>query len=875
MIAFPKGEGMHPMRFAFSSKSSLLWLLVALASLAHASIASAAPTAEAKPISVAESIDLAAYDGRSVLIVHYHRPDGRYNDWNLWAWADGEAGQRYEFQGETDFSRYAVLSFDRQVPLVGMIVREGEWVSKDVDRDRFARLSRGGIAEIWLVAGDERIFRSPASIDLSVRIVGAFLDGPNLIHFTTTSPLADENIGRVVVRHRNQNANTIAVDRVQQSSQRASRGTVYSVQLESAVSDRDISQLELVLPGIASATVFARDVLSGDNFTPLDAELGPLWSSDSTTFRTWSPVADSVNLLIFEEPDSKLPIRSFPLDRAEKGIWEITLPGDFHGVTYQYWFKSYGEDRVTADIHSLAATQDSFRSVVIDPSRLNPEGWGSVPTPPLTQPTDEIIYEIHVRDFTIADDSLESELRGTYAGLTHRGSIEHNGQTIQTGLNHLEELGVTAVHLLPVQDFTAPLNQYNWGYWTALFNVAESNYSTNPEDPMQAMRDLKAAIQGLHEAGMRVILDVVYNHTSTSYEFSPFDQSVPYYYFRTTIDGTLRNDAGVGNSIADERPMVRKYIGDSLEYWTREYRIDGYRFDLLGTHHPESVREWVERIRAVRPDATIYGEPWTGGGPIYFPKGAQRGMGIAVFNDHLRNAIRGDLDGTTQGYATGPGGDTGAIRRGVMGAIDDFTDHPTETINYVSAHDNLTLWDKIAITQPGASNQERRAMQKFAHAIVLTSQGIAFIHGGADFARTKDGNHNSYNAGDEVNKFDWPRKAKYADVFAYTAGLIELRKAYPELRLADRDAVRESMQWRDFSPRVPREVMAVTIDSGESRKLQVIYNGSDSQQTVPLPRGRWQVLVDHENAGTEVLRTVNGQVTLRAYSAMVLVQPSR
>lgn len=828
-----------------------------------------------EPVSVVDSIDRSAYENRSVLIVHYHRPDGDYADWNLWAWADGEAGQRYDFFGETEFSRYAVLAFPIEVPLVGMIVREGEWVSKDVDRDRFARLSRGGIAEIWLVAGDERVFRSPASIDLTVRMVGAFLDDSDLIHFTTSAPLDEASLGRVQVRYRGADEPAIEVASVERSDQRGIRGTVYEARLASPVSEDDIARLELIVPGVTSGTVYARDVLTQDRFTALDAQLGPIWGPESTTFRTWSPVADSVSLLLYEQADSKLPQRAISLRERENGVWETTVPGDFHGVTYQYWFKSYGQDRVTADIHSLAATRDSFRSVVIDPSRLNPEGWGSVPTPPLAQPTDEVIYEIHVRDFSIADDSLDSDLRGTYPGLTHRGSIEAGGRTIQTGLNHLEELGVTAVHLLPVQDFTAPLDQYNWGYWTALFNAAESNYSTNPDDPTQAMRDLKQAIHGLHEAEIRVILDVVYNHTSTSYEFSPFDQSVPYYYFRTTIDGTLRNDAGVGNSIADERPMVRKYIGDSLEYWTREYRVDGFRFDLLGTHHPESVREWVERIRAVRPDATIYGEPWTGGGPIYFPKGAQRGMGIAVFNDHLRNAIRGDLDGTAQGFATGPGGDTGAIRRGVMGAIDDFTDHPTETINYASAHDNLTLWDKIAITQPGATDEQRRAMQNFAHAIVLTSQGIPFIHGGADFARTKGGNHNSYNAGDEVNKFDWLRKAEYTDVFDYTAGLIQLRRAYPELRLADRDEVRETVRWRGFSPRMPREVMATLIDSVEGRTLQVIYNGTDSEQTVPLSTGRWQVLADHERAGVEPLRSANREVTLPAYSAMVLVQDSR
>jgi pullulanase len=849
-----------------------VWLPVLVVS-SFLPISSAANASE--PISVRDRIDPESYPDQSVLIVHYHRPDGNYGDWNLWAWADGQPGQRYDFDGETAFSRYATLVLPDDVPLVGMIVREGEWISKDVDRDRFARLSRGGVAEIWLVAGNDRVFTSPASVDLSPRVYGAFLDGPDLIHFTTSAPMEAGALDRIVLEDREGRPSRYEIVSVETAPIRSARGTVYQAKLSSAVEMVDLGHLVLNPPDMDATTVFARDALVDERFTALDAVLGPNYSPTSTTFRTWSPVADSVDLLLFEEPDSKLPFLAVPLERDDRGVWETTVDGNFHGMTYQYWFKSYGVDRVTADIHSLAATQDSFRSVVIDPSKLNPAGWGSVPTPPLAQPTDEIIYEIHVRDFSVADESLSPELRGTYAGLTHRGSVEIAGRNVQTGLNHLEELGITAVHLLPIQDFTAPLDQYNWGYWTALFNAAESNYSTNPADPLQAVRDLKSAIQGLHEAGIRVILDVVYNHTSTSYELSPFDQSVPYYYFRTTIDGSLRNDAGVGNSIADERPMVRKYIGDSLEYWTREYRIDGYRFDLLGTHRPESVREWVQRIRAIRPDATIYGEPWTGGGPIYFPKGAQRGMEIAVFNDHLRNAIRGDLDGTAQGYATGPDGDLGAIRRGVMGAIDDFTDHPSETINYASAHDNLTLWDKILITQPGATEQQHQAMQKFSHAIVLTSQGIAFIHGGADYARTKGGNHNSYDAGDEVNRFDWARKAEYAEVVNYIAGLIELRRAYPEFRLADRDAVRESLRWRGFSPRVPRQVVAFMIDSGEGRTLQVIYNGTDAEQTVPLQPGQWQVLADAESAGSTPIRNTSAEVTLPGYSAMVLVQQNQ
>lgn len=849
-----------------------VWILALLGAFSLFISPGASLAVAPQPVSVRDQIDPEAYPDQSVLIVHYHRPDGAYADWNLWAWPDGGEGQRFDFEGETEFSRYATLVFPKDVPLVGMIVREGEWRSKDVDRDRFARLSPGGVAEIWLVAGNDRVFTSPASVDLAPRILGAFLDAPDLIHFTTSAPLEQSVLDRSILENRRGENSAYKIVSIEPAQVRSPRGTTYTARLSSEVEIDDLGHLVINPPEMLPATVFARDVLNEDRFTALDAQLGAIYSPASTTFRTWSPVADSVDLLLFEHHDSKLPFLAVPLQRDDQGVWEATVDGNFHGMAYQYWFKSYGADRVTADIHCLAATPDSLRSIIADPARFRPRGWSDTPQPKAAQPTDEVIYEVHVRDFSIADESLDPKLRGTYAGLTHRGSIDVNGRQIQTGLNHLKELGITAVHLLPVQDFTAPITQYNWGYWTALFNVAESNYSTKPNDPLQAPADLMKAIQGLHQAGLRVILDVVYNHTSTSFELSPFDQSVPYYYFRTTIDGSLRNDAGVGNSMADERPMVRKYIGDSLEYWAREYHIDGFRFDLLGTHHPESVREWVQRIRSVRPDATIYGEPWTGGGPIYFGKGTQKGMGIAVFNDHLRNAIRGDLDGSAPGYATGPDGDTGAIKRGVMGAIDDFTDSPTETINYASAHDNLSLWDKISITQPNATDEQRRAMQKFAQAIVLTSQGIPFIHGGADFARTKGGNHNSYDSGDEVNKFDWHRKARYEDVFSYVAGLVELRKAYPEFRLSNRNDVRESVRWRAFSPRMPHEVIATLINSGEGRTLQVIYNGTDSEQTAPLPEGDWGVLADHETAGTDPLRVERTQATLAPYSIMVLVK---
>ncbi|MEM6314306.1 MAG: pullulanase, partial [Planctomycetota bacterium] len=347
--------------------------------------------------------------------------------------------------------------------------------------------------------------------------------------------------------------------------------------------------------------------------------------------------------------------------------------------------------------------------------------------------------------------------------------------------------------------------------------------------------------------------------------------AVPKYYFRTTDDGQYRNDAGTGNAIADERVMVRKYIVDSLKYWTNEYRIDGYRFDLLGTHNPETVATILAELESVRDDLTIYGEPWTGGGPILFGKGAQRGTEMAVFNDHLRNAIRGDLDGTTPGFATGPGGDIGAILAGTRGAIDDFADHPIESVAYASAHDNLTLWDKIIKTAPDADEATHRSMQKLALGVVLTSQGMPFLHGGSDFARTKGGEHNSYNKGDAVNAFDWPRKAEYRDVFDYVAGLIELRRAHPAFRLRTAEQVRAHHRIIAEGPAVAFVLDGAAV--GDTwNQIVVCYNGEPTEHSVELPPGTWTQVVNAETAGTNPLGEVEGWVTLPPYSMAVLKQ---
>lgn len=831
-------------------------------------------TADAAPseaVRLAERTDFKKKLGAdAVAILHYHRPDGDYRGWNVWAWEPGRDGAAFDFEGEDAFGRYAVIPLDQNSTSAGFIIRRGEWESKDVGHDRTIKVNQDGIAEYWVVSGDPNVYDNPAAVDLTTRIVGAFLDGDRTVTLSVTSALTGPQRKGLRVTAGG-DASVYSVKAVRSSEAVAAGRVVYDVVLDQPVQPDHVAKLSLRVPECEPVTVYARDVLSGEAYTAPDAELGYRYSPEATVFRTWSPVSDAVEVLVYADAEAQEPAAVAPMKPAGKGVWEVTLPGDFDGSVYRLRFTSYGEQRVVPDIHAFAATADSSRSVVLDLDRLTPDGWAADAPPRVVRKTDEVIYEIHVRDFSIADKTCPPRQRGTYLGLIHKNPGDPSfAGGVATGLSHLQELGVTAVHLLPIEDFTSKVDEYNWGYWTAMFNSPETNYATDPHDPAAAIRELRTAVVGLHDADLRVILDVVYNHTSSSGAGSPFEQTVPYYYFRTTPDGQMRNDAGVGNSIADERPMVRKFIVDSLVFWADQYHVDGFRFDLLGTHHPETVAAVTERLHGLRADLTLYGEPWTGGGPTYFPKGAQKGSAMAVFNDHLRNAIRGDTDGTKIGFATGPGGDRDAIRRGVAGAIDDFTTEPTETINYASAHDNLTLWDKIAITAPRATDAQHRAMQKLALGVVLTSQGVPFLHGGSDFARTKGGNHNSYNAGDQTNAFDWARKAEYRDVFDFVAGVIAMRRAHPAFRMDDDALVRKHLRFLKTDP-----LVAYTLDGGvvgdRWKTIVVAYNGEPTEQTLDLPAGAWSVAVDGTHASATALnkRLYRGEVPVPAYGMVV------
>ncbi|MEM9294777.1 MAG: type I pullulanase [Planctomycetota bacterium] len=853
----------------FSFRSAGLGLALSLAALAAPATLQAKSPA-APDLRRVKAVEPRPKAGKTIAVVHYRRPSGDYQGWNLWAWAEGAEGQSFPFRHRDAFGVYAVVELPQRLDRVNFLVRKGDWDAKDVDWDRSVPVGDSGAAEVWLVSEDPQVYEDPKTIDFGVKARAAFLDALDHVSLSLTRPARAASLepGEAYLAVGERKVAVASAQTVEPSDEGFSNKL--RIQLAEALSTEDLAEpLALHVPGLKTVQVVPRDALIDPQLVAVDAELGVFLDRDAgnTTFRTWSPVSESVEALLFRGADDKEPYQTLPLQAAGRGLWEAVAPESLDGVYYQYRFTTGERVRVAADIHGFAASADSGKTMVVDLRATDPPGFREYDPPAIDRPTDEVIYEIHVRDFSVFDPNAPKANRGKYLGLITPGQAK--GKTPSTGLQHLKDLGVSAVHLLPIQDFGSERHEYNWGYWTSLFNVPEAQYGTDPDDPAQTIRELKQTIQTLHENDVRVILDVVYNHTSSSGPSSPFENTVPGYYFRTNFDGSLRNDAGVGNSIADERPMVREYIADSLEFWVREYKVDGFRFDLVGTHHPETVKYFTDRLRKIRPDITLYGEPWTGGGPTYFPKGAQRGTGFAVFNDHLRNAVRGDLDGDSTGFGTGEGGDLHAVKVGAAGGIDDFADHPHESVNYVSAHDNRTFWDKLEYTHGAGDDETFRKMQKLAHGVVLTSQGIAFIHGGADFARTKGGNHNSYNAGDEVNKFDWDRKAEYHDVHEYVAGLVALRRAQPAFRMATSSEVRRGVSFLT----APDGVIAFALDGrvvGDGwRKIVVAYNGEPGSQRITLPPGAWNVVVDDQNAGDQPIGQAERRVTLPGYSMWV------
>jgi pullulanase len=619
-------------------------------------------------------------------------------------------------------------------------------------------------------------------------------------------------------------------------------------------------------------------------------DLGATWTKDKTTFRVWAPTATAVSVNLYEtgDPANGDLIEQLPMTADVNGTWIAEISGDQNGIYYTYQVEVDGQSNEACDPYARTTGVNGMRAMILDLDSTDPTGWDKDKDPHYGNSiTDAIIYELHVRDLSM-DDTSGITNKGKFLGVIETGTTNPKGKP--TGLDYIKNLGITHIHLLPSYDYATvdetnlEANEFNWGYDPKNYNVPEGSYSTDPYNGEVRVKEFKTMVKGLHDNGISVIMDVVYNHVYDAKSFC-FNQIVPDYFSRVTPFGNYSQGSGCGNDTASERSMVKKYIVDSVTYWADEYHIDGFRFDLVGLIDTETMNAVIEEVHKTHPNVIFYGEGWNmstdltkDGYELTTQANSELVNNFSFFNDTLRDSIRGPMSQSNKpGYISGGGGFAGDIARCFMGQT-TWCQTPTQSINYASCHDNLALYDRIIMSTPGVSNADRAKMNSLAAAIVMTSQGVPFFQAGEELFRSKplgDGtyDHNSYKSPDSVNSIKWDAldsNSMYSS-FEYYQGLIAFRKAHPALRLTTAEEVSKYITKLETSnSNLLAFHIAGEADQGASKGIIVIFNANKQEAVVDLPEGTWNVYVNDKTAGTKSLGSAHDNVTVAGISAMVL-----
>lgn len=831
--------------------------------------------------------------------VHYYRYDGNYEGWNLWVWPFGGQGNGYQFTKEDSYGKVAEFTVEGTLGAekLGIIVRKSEqgndWADKDISEDRYiTKFNEDGSCEIWLAQGDAKIHYSKDSVDLTPKLVGASIDEIKLINAVVNIPFNIKDITKenVIVKSAEKayEISEVKVDLDSKISEdKARRFSIYlkdNLPLDKA--------LTVELKGYSSVSATYGQVFESKEFDDLfyysGSDLGANYSKSKTTFKVWAPTAQEASLVIYPKWDAKEG-KEYTMKKEEKGVWSYTLDGDQHGTIYTYKVKIGDNWNEAVDPYAKTVTVNGDKGVVVDLSKTNPDKWNPKSKPALKNAVDAIIYELHVRDLSIHPDSGITN-KGKFLGLTETGTKTKSGS--KTGLDYIKDLGVTHVQLLPIYDYASIDEaskdpQFNWGYDPKNYNAPEGSYSTDPYNPMIRVTELKSAVQTLHNNNLRVIMDVVYNHMYSA-DASNFNKLVPGYFFRTDANGKLTNGSGCGNDVASQRSMARKFIVESVVYWAKEYNLDGFRFDLMGLLDVETMNQIRAELDKIDPSIIMIGEGWKMTTALKDElkanqTNAHKMPRIAHFNDTIRDGIKGSVfEHTDPGFVNGSTSSSFKVMSGIVGGIYYSSGintwgkvEPNQSVTYCEAHDNHTLYDKLKLTNPKASEEEIKAMHKLAGAIVLTSQGIPFLHAGQEFMRTKQGDENSYKSSDEINRLDWNRKDQNIDVVEYYKGLIELRKSHPAFRMTSSDMIKKHLEFIDTpSPNVIAYTIKNNANGDKWKNIVVAFNGTEKEQKLKLPsRGKYYVVVNNKKAGTKTLETISGDtLTIPAKSAYVLYQ---
>lgn len=625
-------------------------------------------------------------------------------------------------------------------------------------------------------------------------------------------------------------------------------------------------------------------------------DLGAVYSPKMTRFKVWAPEAESVKLNLYKQGEGDNLIEQHIMKKSANGTYVFEKQGDCNGIYYTYTVVNHGEEQEAVDPYTKAAGVNGQRSMVINLAKTNPQGFELDGYRNPEHITDAIIYEGSVRDFTM-DESSGVFHNGKFLGLTEANTTNHFGEA--TALDYISGLGVTHVQILPAFDFETvdeknQKAQYNWGYDPDNYNVPEGSYAVSPYDGAVRIQEMKQMVLALHSRGIGVIMDVVFNHTYRR-DDSNLQKIVPGYYYRSDETG-YTNGSGCGNEVASDRPMVQKLIVDSLIYWAKEYHIDGFRFDLMGVLDIDTMNVIAERLKEIRPDIYLYGEGWNGGPSSLaeekraFKASAKKMPGIGMFNDDIRDTIKGSVFYDDHlGFVNGGTHLENALRYGITGAVahpqvdydaygsKPWAKEPGQSINYVSCHDNYTLWDKLSVSCPEASEEKKKAMNRLCAAIVFTSQGVPFIQAGEEFLRSKPlpekkgFAENSYNMPDAVNSIKWDNIHEYPDMIAYYKGLMALRKAHPVFRMQSEAEMTQNLC---FLSDTPENVVAYLLkgkgadDTPEN--ILVIFNGNDEEILYNLPEGKWKILVDDKTAGADGKKNISEKTDVEPLSALVL-----
>ena len=643
-----------------------------------------------------------------------------------------------------------------------------------------------------------------------------------------------------------------------------------------------------------------------------DGKLGVIYSKKSSEFKLWAPLAEQVELVLYGKDYNALESNKtiIKMNKENRGVWRARINEDLSGEYYNYLVRNNGKTYESVDPYAKAVSINGEKSMVIDMESTNPKGWSNDKKPILNDVTDSIIYEAHIRDLTKDEASgVITELRGKYIGAVLENS-KIKGTSITTGLDHLKELGITHIHLLPVFDYESiderydSPDNYNWGYDPQNYNVPEGSYSTNPYEGAVRISEFKEMVYRFHQAGIRVVMDMVYNHTYNLE--SPLNLTVPGYYYRKDKYGCYSNGSGCGNETASERYMFRKYMIDSVLYWAKEYHIDGFRFDLMGLHDLETMRIIRNELNKVDKSIIMYGEGWTCyDTPLNINESAVKNnickfddLQIAAFSDDARDSIKGSVFlKESLGFVNGGDNYEESIKYTICTSTKHdeidlskvvysksfWANEPYQTITYDSAHDNNTLFDKLRMSCKDENEEELLKMNKLAAAIVLTSQGISFLHEGEEFARVKENLQgeiieNSYNSSDYTNELKWLRKQRYIDLFNYYKGLIKLRKEYKAFRMNSNKEIQNNISFmakgNEFKDNhIVGYIINIEDYNDSYSKIAVIFNANKYNVEVDLDEGKWNVLVDGEKADSEVQYKIEDSiVNVSARSALILIK---